>query len=124
MKLILSIKPEFCEQIFHGNKRYEYRRRIFKKDVESVLVYATSPVCKIVGEFQIMTIIQDTPDALWSRTKEFSGISHDYYMKYFHDIESAYALQILNPKLYDKPIDPKKIDTKFVAPQSYKYIEI
>ena len=45
MKIILSIKPQYCEEIFAGEKRFEYRRKIFKQSVDSVLVYATSPMC-------------------------------------------------------------------------------
>lgn len=26
MKVLLSIKPEFADEIFNGTKRYEYRR--------------------------------------------------------------------------------------------------
>lgn len=31
MKVLLSIKPEFVEKIFAGEKKFEYRRTIFKK---------------------------------------------------------------------------------------------
>ena len=30
MKVLLSIKPEFVEKIFSGEKRFEYRKNIFK----------------------------------------------------------------------------------------------
>ena len=30
MKIILSIKPQYCEEIFAGEKRFEYRRKIFQ----------------------------------------------------------------------------------------------
>lgn len=56
MKVILSIKPEFVEKIINGEKKFEYRRKIFKKDVEKVLIYASSPIKSVVGEF----IVEDT----------------------------------------------------------------
>ena len=31
MKVLLSIKPEFVEKIFSGEKRFEYRKFAFKK---------------------------------------------------------------------------------------------
>lgn len=123
MKLILSIKPKFCEEIFAGRKNYEYRRKIFKKDVESVLVYATSPICMIVGEFKISQVLSDTPKALWKQTNEYAGITEDFYYRYFHDQDTAYALQISDRKRYRLPINPKEYDAKFVAPQSYRYLE-
>lgn len=122
MKVILSIKPEFCTAIFAGQKKYEYRRRIFKRDVDVVLIYATSPICKIVGEFSAKNVLMDTPSIIWENTKQYSGISKVFFDQYFHDINEAYALQISSLKQYEEPIDPKSIDAFFVAPQSYRYI--
>lgn len=123
MKIILSIKPQYCEEIFAGEKRFEYRRKIFKQSVESVLVYATSPICKIVGEFKIDRVLEDTPDSLWQKTSQYSGISRQLYNEYFHDTDTAYALAISNFRRYHKPLDPKVLDSNFVAPQSYRYLE-
>lgn len=123
MKIILSIKPQYCDEIFAGEKRFEYRRKIFKRSVESVLVYATSPICKIVGEFEIDRVLEDTPESLWMQTSRYGGISHKSYSDYFHDTDTAYALAISNYIRYNKPLDPKSLDRNFVAPQSYRYLE-
>ena len=123
MKIILSIKPQYCEEIFAGEKRFEYRRKIFKQSVESVLVYATSPICKIVGEFEIDRVIEDTPKSLWNQTNRYGGISQELYDQYFQGADTAYALAIANYKRYKAPLDPKVLDSNFVAPQSYRYLE-
>ena len=34
MNLIISIKPQFVEKILSGEKKYEFRRRIYRKEVE------------------------------------------------------------------------------------------
>ena len=65
MKIILSIKPEFAAKIFEGTKKYEFRRAIFKnKNVKKVVVYASSPVQKIIGEFEIEDIIKNDLESL------------------------------------------------------------
>lgn len=74
LKVLLSIKPEFVEQIARGKKMFEYRKQIFKKKVESVIIYCTKPVGKIIGEFTFDQILVDTPQALWKRTCDKSGI--------------------------------------------------
>jgi hypothetical protein len=52
--VLLSIKPEFVEKIFSGLKKYEFRRVIFKsKSVSRVVIYASSPVQRVVGEFAV-----------------------------------------------------------------------
>ena len=64
MKVLLSIKPNFVDSIIKGQKKYEYRKIIFKKDVQTVVIYKTTPFCKIIGEFEIEDILSDTPDKI------------------------------------------------------------
>ena len=59
MKVLLSIKPKFVESIIKGNKKYEYRKAIFKKNVDTVVIYKTTPFCKIIGEFEIDGILSN-----------------------------------------------------------------
>jgi len=54
MKVLLSIKPKYAEMILSGEKKYEFRRAIFKKPgISKVVIYASSPVSKVIGEFEI-----------------------------------------------------------------------
>ena len=58
MDVILSIKPRYVKEIEKGNKKYEFRKSIFKKKVKWVYIYSTSPVKKITGRFRIEGIIK------------------------------------------------------------------
>ena len=65
MKVLLSIKPIFANEIFNGNKKFEYRKSIFKnKDIKTIVVYSTKPIGKIIGEFDIENIIEDSPSEI------------------------------------------------------------
>ena len=124
MKVLLSIKPEFAEMILSGAKRYEYRKTIFKNnEVETAVIYATLPIGKVVGEFQIGGILEDTPAALWERTKEHAGVSEDIYQRYFKGCETARAIQVANPKRYAQPLSLLEATGSTVAPQSFRYLE-
>lgn len=122
MKALLSIKPQFVKEIIEGKKKYEYRKKIFKQEVDAVVIYASMPVGMIVGEFTIGEIISDSPMKIWKATKEYSGISLEDYSKYFEGKKDAYAIQIKDFIKYEKPIDPYKEFEGFIAPQSYKYV--
>lgn len=123
MKILLSIKPEFVDQIFKGKKKFEYRKSIFtNKEVSSVVIYATMPVGRIVGEFSISNILMDTPEEIWINTKKESGISKTFYDSYFENRSKAYALEIGVLKKYDSPINPYEIIKGFVPPQSFRYL--
>ncbi|WP_041668514.1 ASCH domain-containing protein [Acetobacterium woodii] len=121
MKVLLSIKPAFVRKIVDGSKKFEYRKQIFKESVETVVIYATKPVGKIIGEFKIKAIIKDKPENIWKDTIEFSGISKQYFDEYFLGRNEAFAIGISDFKEYDSPIDPYVIYDNFTAPQSYRY---
>ena len=120
MKAILSIKPQFVEEIVAGRKKFEYRKSVFKQPVEKVYIYSSAPVSKVVGEFQPVDILSGEPTDIWKKTKRFSGITEKFYKEYFRGKATAYAIVIQNFVRYDKAIDlPKGIH----APQSYCYCE-
>ena len=123
MKVLLSIKPEYVDKIISGEKKFEYRKRIFKEKVDTVVVYSTMPVGKIVGEFKIEEIINDTPDNIWSLTSHHSGVSEVFFMEYFDKCSEGFALKIKDIELYNTPIDPKKRKMHFTPPQSFMYVD-
>lgn len=122
MKAILSIKPEFANKILNGEKKFEYRKKIFKKDIESVIIYSSRPVGKLVGEFKVKNIIHDDKNIVWKKTNNLSGISHKFFNEYFNNHDKAYALEIEDLVVYESPIDPKTLNSNFKAPQSFCYI--
>ena len=76
ISVLLSIKPNFAASIFSGDKKYEYRKSIFKNaKVKKAYVYASNPVGLVVGEFEIEDIITTNPDLLWKRTIPSASIS-------------------------------------------------
>lgn len=122
MKVLLSIKPEFAYKIFDGTKRYEFRRSLFKnKDVKKIIVYASSPVSRVIGEFDIDLVIKKDIDQLWADTKEYSGITKDFYESYFQGKEEGFAIKV---KSYTKYENDYCIKEKYgkKAPQSFIYI--
>ena len=124
MKALLSIKPEFVEEIIEGRKKFEYRKKLFKRsDISSIVVYATKPYGKVVGEFEIETILEENIDKLWSDTKHLSGISEEFFYEYFKDRDSGFAIQIKNFKEYKKHLELSEFDSTIkTAPQSFCYI--
>jgi predicted transcriptional regulator len=123
MKVLLSIKPEFADRIFAGEKRFEYRKAIYRNScVQGAVVYATRPVGMIVGEFEITRILTGTPEEIWGYTFEYSGISRAFYDCYYEGRNRAFALEVGKVSRYSTPLDPGKVWSGFVAPQSFMYI--
>lgn len=122
MKVVLSIKPEYAFKIFDGSKKFEFRKSIFKNaNVKSVIVYASSPVQQVIGEFEIEDILNYDLQTLWGLTQEYSGISEDFYYKYFADKEKGFAIKIKKTKKYGTP-KCLRTDFNLFPPQSFAYL--
>lgn len=123
MKVLLSIRPEFAEKIFQKEKRFEFRKSVFKnKEVKSVIVYATMPIGKVVGEFEIDGIIEGKPACVWEETKGFAGISLNFFTSYFSGRDKAFAIKVGEVTKYDNPLDLDDFAPGITAPQSFRYI--
>jgi type I restriction enzyme S subunit len=124
MDILLSIKPGYVEKILSGEKKYEYRRSIWakdSKDIDSVLIYATSPIGKVVASFKIGRIITGTPEELWEKTNDASGISKDDFFSYFGGV-NGYAIEILAVEKCI-PIGIDVFNLK-APPQSFCYVNL
>lgn len=122
MRVLLSIKPEYAFKIFDGTKKFEFRKVIFKNpNIKTVVVYASSPIQQVIGEFEIDDIFSFNPEAIWEMTKKYSGITEDFFYKYFANREIAHAIKIKNTKKYKEPLSIKD-DFNVVPPQSYVYL--
>lgn len=123
MKVVLSIKPEFAFKIFDGTKKFEFRKAIFKNsNVKSVIVYASSPVQKVIGEFEIGKIFNNDLETLWDLTKEHSGITEDFFYDYFCERDNGFAIQVKKKKKYKEP-KCLRTDFNLHPPQSFAYVK-
>lgn len=122
MDVLISIKPQYVEKIISKEKTYEFRKSIFKKEVNNVIIYATAPEKKIVGSFELEDIVKDTPSNLWDNFSNNAGISKKDFFDYFKGKDVGYALKIGKLDILDEFIDTDCLDD-FNAPQSYKYVD-
>lgn len=122
--VLLSIKPEFVKRIFDGSKQFEFRRRLFaNRNVKTVVVYATSPISKVIGEFEIEAILELEIDQLWEETKDYSGIAREYFESYFDGVETGYAIKIGETRKYKSPLELQADFNVKSAPQSFVYVD-
>lgn len=122
MKVLLSIKPQFAIKIFDGTKKFEFRKTVFKNsNINTVIVYASSPMQKVIGEFTIDEIMEEEPETLWEMTQKHSGISKEFFDEYFLNRDRAFAIKVKDIIRYKEPKELIDFDLSF-APQSYVYL--
>lgn len=122
-KILMPINPEYVDEILSGNKKYEYRKiKAKRKNIDKMIIYSTSPIMRVVAEVDVEGIIEASPEKLWEQTKEYSGITKDFYSKYHKNKENAIAYKLGNIKVYDKPKKLCDIGINYV-PQSFIYLD-
>lgn len=121
-RVLLSIHPEYANAIFAGEKGFEFRRVIFKENVREVVVYATSPISRVIGRFKIEEIYQDTPVKLWEKTEARAGVTREMFDAYFKDRVKAFAIKVSEPILFSEPQPLSRYLPSNTPPQSFCYI--
>ncbi len=119
--MLLSINPEHVENILRGEKVYEYRKKICKRKIDKIVIYSTFPIKQIVGEVEVLDVLEMDKKELWKITKEQSGITKRFYDQYYRDRKTAAAYKLGEVMKYDNPRSLEEIGVK-VAPQSYMYL--
>ncbi|MGN0711806.1 MAG: hypothetical protein ACI4LO_08590 [Anaerovoracaceae bacterium] len=120
--IILPIKEEYIEKIFSGEKRVEYRKCLCKKDISNIYMYATSPVCKVVGEVKVLGKMILPKEDMWERTEKISGTEKSYFDKYFNNYSNASAYKLGESIRYEKGKKLIEFGIDYTI-QSFKYIE-
>ena len=120
--ILLSIKPDYVEKIFSGDKKYEFSTRISKEPVDKKYIYAIAPVKKVIGEAIVEATISASPTAIWEKTKSEAGITRSFFRKYFRGKKYAYAYKLGQVLEYEQPLDLQNIGVS-QAPQSFVYLD-
>lgn len=121
-KILLSINPEHVTHILDGTKEYEFRKIKCREGVDGVIIYCTAPVKQVVAEADIDTILEDTPENVWLQTEKKSGISAEFFFKYYEGKAKAIAYKLTNLNIFDNPKTLADYGVS-VAPQSFVYVQ-
>lgn len=122
-RALLSIKPQYAARILCGRKRYEFRRRIFSRKVDIVLIYVTGPVSRVVAEFDVLSILDEPLSRLWEKTAPHAGIDRNSFFDYFAGLSKGYAIKIGEVRKYNVPFCPIK-ELGLRPPQSFAYLAV
>lgn len=119
--LLLPVYPVHVENIFTGIKKYEYRKTRCRRRISGILIYATAPTMKIVGEAEVIDIMEGTPQFVWEQTCHDAGITERYFSQYFFGRQTAVAYALGKVKKYQIPVNLYELGIRR-SPQSYLYV--
>lgn len=121
---LISIHPEYADKILNGEKTLEFRRKWAVKHVDTIYIYATSPVQRIVGSASVKQVTTGTNNCLWNLSKEKKGgISREKLFAYLDGVKTGVAIELNNANRFNIKVDPKlTLGKDFRPPQSFRYL--
>ena len=76
---------------------------------------------RVVAEVEVKDIIEDTPQAVWSKTRTAAGIDKMFFDRYYDGRSTAVAYVLGEVKKFSNPKVLSDYGVK-AAPQSYVYV--
>ncbi len=120
--VLLPIKPRYARPIMDGTKGVEFRKTPFARKPTHVLVYASSPVMRLLGYFEVSEVVVDSVDALWARYADVGGVTQDDFREYYAGREHGVALGVGRVHAFADPLPLAALGLR-IPPQSFMYIE-
>lgn len=121
--VLMSIKPQYANAIMCGKKKVEFRKQIFDLNVERVYVYASHPMKKLIGYFDVDKVDCESPINLWETFNKVGSIAKADYSSYFNNCCYGYAIIVKRAYRFSKDYLISEIfGENFRVPQSYRYI--
>lgn len=109
--LLMSVKPEFAERIFSGDKRIEIRRAAMatKWVGQRVAIYATRPICALVGEATIQSVERGVPAQFWEKYQSELGCNKEQFDQYTAQSVSITAIRLQEVRSYREAVPMTQI---------------
>jgi predicted transcriptional regulator len=123
--LLLSIKPEFVEKIFNGEKNIELRKsapNVAPGDL--IVIYSTMPVKAVIGICQVKEILKMTPSRMWKLHSKSLGIDKKRFLEYYENMSLSVGIVLTAIQKFPDCISLESLKKKhppFQPPQTFRY---
>jgi len=121
--LLLSIDEKFANQIYSGEKPYEFRKLCLPENFSSVYLMENESQ-KITGKFEVEKIHKETISQLWEKFGK--GISeYERFHNYYGDWDVGIAIEIGKIKVFDDGISIEKLnnsDINWSANEDFDFV--
>lgn len=119
---LMAIHERYAQAIMDGVKQVEFRKRALAEDIETVWVYATAPVSKVVGHFSVHEIVKGTPQDIWNRFGSVGVIEREAFFSYYQGRDVAVAIVVGSAERLAQPVALDAIEPRPAVPQSFAYL--
>jgi predicted transcriptional regulator len=126
--ILISIQPEYADQIMDGCKTVELRRR-FVETVDQdtrLFIYSSNPVGAIIGCAKIEKVIKLPIKQIWKRFHKQACIEKSEFEKYFVGAEFGFVVSLGDVTPLTELLVREDILNRWGIrpPQSYMYLPV
>lgn len=127
--VLMSVHPRWAWPMVHGEKTIEVRRRpVALARGDTLFVYASSPVCAVIGRAVVDHVVSASPAALWElidgrRTTRLLRIEFDEYLE---GVDRACGVVIARATPLSRPVALDELRAAvpgFHPPQTYCHLQ-
>ena len=105
-----------------GRKQVEFRKRPFADDVSVVWVYATAPVQRVIGHFEVDAMHVADPADLWREYANVGCIDREDFDRYYEGSSIGAGIRIRRAVRLEVPARIADLLPSGIPPQSFAYV--
>lgn len=121
---LMAIHERYADAIMDGVKRVEFRKRRLADDIETVWLYVTAPMSKVVGQFSVGEVVSGTPRDIWERYGAVGVIERDAFFDYYDGVRTAVAIVVGAAERLPDPVALAEMNPPPAVPQSFAYLSV
>ncbi|MBN9463988.1 MAG: hypothetical protein J0H00_22540 [Burkholderiales bacterium] len=123
---LISLEERFAEGILNGEKLVELRRRPMRLNIgATVWMYVKVPVGEVIGSAQVRSLHTLTPQTLWRKYGNVSGLSRTEFFDYLSGVEHGFVLVLDSPVRLKNPVPLERLrilNNGFQPPQFFQHL--
>jgi predicted transcriptional regulator len=121
--VLLPIQPRYAQLIIDGSKKVEFRKTVFRSEPVYVVIYASSPVQRVLGYFEVSDVEVDSIDSLFQKYSHIGCIGRYDYDDYYGDRDKGLVLRVGEVVALPEPLSLSDLGLSPRPPQSYAYVD-
>lgn len=122
--ILIEMKKEQIEKIISGQKKYHYKDLLAKEEIQYIYLCEwenKKELPMVIAKVEVKDKLILPINELWEQTKNFAGITKEFYDKYFLNKKIARAYALGEVEVFDKPYSIQKYGIKY-PPRKFLYI--
>lgn len=122
--IIMSIQPKYANLLLQREKEIEFRKKFPELEPGTrVVLYASSPVCAVVGTCVVEEVRRLPLAQLWRLAKGVPGESREEFLGYYDGCEEGTAIFVTRVGRVDK-IELEELRRRYdlEPPMSWRYL--